>query len=312
MLKRMKTKKTHEPVLVEEVIELLGLEKFAHSNKRGKVIDATVGLGGHSLRILEFNIDILGLDVDQAMLDLARDKLTKAYPPLLKHKKGSFSLVRANFKDIDTVAEKEGFVGCDAILFDLGISSVQLTSPLRGFSFGYPNSDLDMRIDRKTSKLSAADLVNLLSQKQLVNLFLPVLDKGLSRKVAKAIVEARRQCRITSVDDLLKTLAKVMKKKGKTHPATKIFLALRIAVNSELDNIKIALPKAFFLLKKKGRLAVISFHSLEDRIVKNYFDRQVASKLARDLTASPIRPKTAEVVKNPSARSALLRVIEKI
>lgn len=319
MEKVKKTPKHHKPVLVEEVLSVLGL-KNAHLNSKAQmtglqkvVVDATVGLGGHSTRIVESKCHLIGIDADKNSLEYAENRLKEACPPLLLRKKGCFELIHGNFKDINILVREAGYEKVDGIIFDLGVSTDQLTNSIRGFSFQNEDAPLDMRIDNKRQAVTAANLLNALRKDQLVEMFSTVVRKGDSSRLASSVIKARVEKPFTNVGDFIEVVNKVFKgRNGKLNAATLPFLALRIAVNSELENIKIALPDAFSLLNKGGKLVVITFHSGEDSIIKNYFKLITADGLAKYITKKPILPKESEVKSNPSARSAKLRAIEKI
>lgn len=303
----MKDKTLHRPVLAREMIDFLNLSRFAHSKKRGKLIDATFGLGGYERLMVDFDLDILGIEIDPRTINQAQKKLASF------KKRFNCRLVQGNFRDIKRIASKEGFTDVDAIIFDLGVSSFQLDSRLYGLSFKYPEAPLDMRLEKEVSALTAADLLNTLDESQLISLFEVVLERGLSKKIAKGVIEIRKNKKFAKVGDLLELINLVLpERKGKLHPATRIFLALRMAVNSELDNLKVALPDSFSLIKKRGRLAVISFHSGEDRVVKNFFGNMSDLGHGVLITKKPITPGNDEVFSNPRCRSAKLRIIEKI
>lgn len=274
--------------MVKEVIEAL------HINKGSLYIDATVGTGGHALEIVRRGGKVLGIDMDPSMLEIARRRLTHARPI-------SFKLVQGNFKDIDRTAKENGFEKVSGIIFDLGVSNIHLTSPNRGFSFGDPNATLDMRLDTKSQGVTAADLVNALREDQLRDLFSSTLDRGSAGWLARKITGTRSFSPIKTVGDFLR-ICRRLRGKPALNPATLPFLALRMAVNSELENLKEALPKAYGLLEDGGRLVVISFHSGEDRIVKTFFKQ----------TEKPLLPSEEEVNKNPRARSAKMRVLKKL
>jgi 16S rRNA (cytosine1402-N4)-methyltransferase len=304
--------KAHKPVLLSEAIGALQVGKGAHLNNL--FIDATVGFGGHTKEIVKKGGRVLGIDADEEALKVARRVLKQACPATFQQtERGGFKLVHGNFRNIDEIAQKNGFSRVDGILFDLGVSSPQLTSSSRGFSFQSELSPLDMRIDRSSQKVTAADLLNTLSKKQLVQVFSAVLSLGKSRNLATKVVGQRQEAKIETVGDFLKALNLLGKRRGKLiHPATLPFLAVRMAVNSELENLSEALPKAFELLVGGGRLAVISFHSGEDAVVKNYFRGVCRRERAKPINKKPIVPKENEVQKNPRARSAKMRVLEKI
>lgn len=258
----------HIPVLLNEVIEALEIKPG------NKYIDCTYGGGGHFRAIQAAGGIVLGIDQD-----------LEAHAP-----------VQGNFAHLQKIAVKAGFDQVDGILMDLGVSSHQLETDYRGFSFNR-EAKLDMRMDPVNQTVTAADLINAGSEKELANLFFKYGEERASRKIAKAIVEAKKISKVETADQLSHIILKVRGKSGRTHPATRVFQALRIAVNDELDSLEKALPQAMELLKPGGKLAVISFHSLEDRIVKNFMKK---SEL--------IRPTEEEIDENPRARSGKLRI----
>ncbi len=289
--------KFHEPVLLKEVVEYLRVERGE------KYIDATAGGGGHTAAILKLGGKILSIDCDPEAVRAARDYLASACPP---GKHYSWRLVSGNFKDLYQIAKKEKFLNVSGILFDLGVSSYQLEEGERGFSFAR-EGPLDMRMD-PSLEVTAADLVNGLNKGELNELFAKFGQEHYSRRIAEAICHARNLKPIRTTGQLAKIISQAVPKKGRLHPATRSFQALRIAVNDELNNLKLALPQAEELLKKNGRLVVISFHSGEDRIVKEFFKNQSQLKV---ITKKPIRPTPEETKANPRSRSAKLRVAEK-
>jgi 16S rRNA (cytosine1402-N4)-methyltransferase len=291
----------HQSVMVSEVLRGFKLDG-AHSNNGKRIIDATLGLGGHTQAIVERGASVLGMDMDPSMLEDARNRL-KDYR--------SVNLVRGNFKDMAKIASVENFREVDGVLFDLGVSSPQLTSPTRGFSFAKNDADLDMRIDT-SSALKASDLLNILRLDQLEDLFERILTKKESKTMALEVCEYRKEKPIATVGDFLAICKKVFGVKGKINPATRAFLALRIAVNSELENLEEGLAEAFSLLRKGGRILVVSFHSKEDVLVKNFFKSKENLGLGRVVSKKPIIPQESEVRQNPRARSAKLRIFEKI
>lgn len=305
----------HESVLSEEVIKALGLP--AHLNKnisedKPKYIDATLGLGGHSAEIIKRGAEVLGIDVEENAIRVAESKLSKACPPNLSREVGSFTLVTGNFIHIDEIARSYGFTDVDGILFDLGISTPQLTSPSRGFSFQNKETTLDMRLNPNVQGVTGFDLLNSLNKRQLQDLFEVTLPKYISQKLANQIIVRRSQVPFETVGSFIHTIERVVYGKKKINIATLPFLALRIAVNSELVNLEDSLPKAFSLLKPKGRLVIISFHSKEDVIVKKFYLEKEHTGQARILTQKPIIPKDTEIRENPKSRSAKMRVLEKI
>jgi 16S rRNA (cytosine1402-N4)-methyltransferase len=304
----------HEPVLTREIVRYLLVKKNAHLKPKAVYIDATVGLGGHSKDIIKAGCYVLGIDADSQSLSIAEKVLKRACPaPFKLNKKGRcFKLVHGNFRDIDSIAADLQVSKVSGILLDLGVSSMQLTSRSRGFSFQKPSAKLDMRIDKDRQDVKASDLLNVLGQKQLKNLFEVVLGRHESAQIAKAIVEKRKMGKFEKVGDFLQIANQCRTKNKNLHPATLPFLALRIAVNSELENLKIALPKSLDLLKTGGRLAVISFHSGEDKLVKAFIRKAETSNKIRVVTKKPVTPSAKEITNNPRARSAKLRVIEKL
>jgi len=307
MEEKLSGKNIHEPVLVDEIVEALKLDQLAHLNTQAKFIDATIGTAGHGLEIIKRGFRLLGIDLDARMLEIARIRLDAC--PVSNPKIGDlYTLIQANFKDIDLIAEENGYTDADGIIFDLGVSNLHLTSLPIGISFSNSEAPLDMRLNSKTQAIAAKDLLNVLNIGQLTELFSQTIEPYLARRLAKKIIDYRSNQLFEKVEDLLAVCA-ILPKRGKLNQATRAFLALRIAVNSELDNISEALPKAFKLLKKGGRLAVISFHSGEDRLVKDYFKDLPESMTIGSL---PIVPSSEEIANNPRARSAKMRVVEKI
>jgi len=277
--------------------------------KEGDVyVDCTIGTGGHSEAILEKvrgRIRLIGIDRDEETLKVAKEALKKY--------QSHISLVKANFKHLPQVLKEKKIKEVDGILYDLGLSSFQLKSRERGFSFR-GSAPLDMRVDR-SQKITAAHLVNKLSAAELEDIFLKLGEERWARRVAEFIVRERRKSSLKTTWDLVEVARKAIpaevRKKRKIHFATKIFQALRIKVNQELENIKIALPLSFELLRPGGRVCVISYHSLEDRIVKREFSQGEKNRL-RILTKKVVKPSSNEILANPSARSARLRAAERL
>ncbi|NIM46779.1 MAG: 16S rRNA (cytosine(1402)-N(4))-methyltransferase RsmH [Candidatus Aenigmarchaeota archaeon] len=314
-MKIEKKKYFHKPVLLKEVVKIL-------DPKPGQVfVDATCGLGGHSQAILKkigsFG-KILCLDADIKALKQCKDSLKR---------KNNIVFVEGNFRDLKEIVRDKGFDDVDGILYDLGLSSLQLADKSRGFSFR-ENGLLDMRISNKTFLL-ASDLINNLKESELVEIFKKYGEEKEAKVIAKEIVKTRAQKKITRANELVDIILRVVpyQYKRKIHPATKVFQALRIAVNQELENLSFSLPQAIDLLKKGGRVVVISYHSLEDRIVKNIFKKEAKGCVCPSelpvckcgkkprlviLTSKPIIPKKDEIKTNPRSRSAKLRAAEKI
>lgn len=285
----------HEPVLVQEVLEGLCVREH------GKYIDATTGGGGHTAAILARGGYVLGIDQDPDALA----ETSKRFAEEILAKK--LELVQSNFCDIQSVAEKHGFSNADGVLFDLGMSSHQLDNSGRGFSF-QNDEPLDMRMNPDLA-VTAADLVNALGKKELALLFTKYGEAEQANVTAQAIVLARKAKPIKTSQELANVIERVSKRRGHLHPATKVFMALRIAVNDEFSVLEQALSSAANVLAEGGHLAVISFHSGEDRIVKVMFK---GSAILKQLTESPIQPSDIEIQRNPRARSARLRVAQKV
>lgn len=286
-----------------EVIDFLNV-------KPGKrYIDATIDCGGHAIEILKRGGLVLGLDRDEEAIENLKKRI-KSQRAKVKNLDQRLTLVQGNFSKIREIAKKYNFEDVDGILFDLGVSSRQLDKASRGFSF-LRSGPLDMRMDRD-SNIQAADLVNNFDKRRLYEIFKNYGQEKLSRSIADAIESARRLKPIETTGELARIAETAYRKfglKSKIHPATKIFLALRIVVNSELLNLNEALPQTVEILKVGGRLAVISFHSLEDAQVKRFVKRENRLKV---LTEKPIGPSDLEIIKNTRSRSAKLRVAEKI
>lgn len=285
----------HTSVLLQEAVNSLNVAK------EKRFIDATLGGAGHTKEILQKGGIVLGIDQDEDALNFVSEEI----------KNSNLVVALGNFKDIDTIAKENDFSQVDGILFDLGVSSHQFDTGERGFSF-QKVANLDMRMGTGLS-VKAADLVNGLTKGELIELFIKLGEESFAKRIAEEIVKARAVRPIETTTELAQIAIKGYPKGfHKIHPATKIFQALRIAVNDELNSLKIALPKAVDLLKKNGRLSVISFHSLEDRIVKEFLNECEEKKLGIVVTNKPIVPTKEEIVANPRSRSAKLRVFERI
>jgi 16S rRNA (cytosine1402-N4)-methyltransferase len=286
----------HKPVLLKEALDFLKIEK----GKR--FIDATVGEGGHTAEIIQRGGEVLGIDQDPEILEQARSLLGD-----------KVVLVQGNFREIDRIGRENKFTEVDGVLLDLGISSWHLKESGRGFSF-QKDEPLDMRADPNLS-VTAADLLNGLTKNELKELFQKYGEEERAPQLAAAVVRARSLKPFRTTADLVGVAEKVGRTKDvrrdRIHPATKIFQALRIAVNDEVENLRSVLPRAFEVLGAGGRLVVVSFHSLEDREVKRFFQEMEAQKRGTELTKKPVPPTAAEVAQNPQSRSARLRVIER-
>jgi 16S rRNA (cytosine1402-N4)-methyltransferase len=289
----------HVPVLVEALAQAIRIPEG------GLFVDATIGYGGHS-RILGQPLGpagtILGLDVDPGCLERARTALSGLPCRVI--------LERENFANIKDVMARTGVGKADLILADLGWCSGQLEDPRRGFSFQH-NMPLDMRLDdRRTT--TAADWVNGAEEKELADVIFEYGEERASRRIARAIVEHRRGQKITTTAQLANLVYRTLGRGGKIHPATKTFQALRIVVNDELGSLERLLEAAPSCLKPGGRIAIISFHSLEDRRVKQDFQRNRLEGIYEILTDKPMVPQEDEMRKNPRARSAKMRMAERL
>lgn len=302
----------HRPVLYHEIIHAL------RPRQGGLYVDCTIGAGGHAEGILRAsNPDgrLLGLDLDPDAIALAQERLAEYLP--------RFHLVRASYITLSEQLARLGWVSVDGIVIDLGVSSMQLDNPEKGFSFQM-DANLDMRFDPE-NPVDASKLVNKLSESELADIIYHYSDERYARQIAKAIVAARP---IFTTHHLAEVVARVVgrRKKG-IHPATRTFQALRIAVNQEMENLKEVLPLAISALTPGGRLAVIAFHSIEDRLVKKFFREESKDcicpprqpvctcghrAIISEVTRQPIKPMAEEIMQNPRSRSAKLRVAEKL
>ncbi len=301
----------HKPVLLNTVIDYLNIQ-----NKTGIWIDATLGTGGHSEAILKKitrNSMLIGIDADKESIEIATQRL-KNY--------NNFIPVHSNFRNLDVVLEQKKILEIDGILFDLGFSSLQIEKPDRGFSF-LTDEKLDMRMNTE-QKLSADYVVNNYSEKELDKIIKEYGEDRNHKKLARLIVKNRP---IQSTKQLAEIAIKVNRKERRIHPATRLFQAIRIEVNDELNALKEGLIKVLKFLRKGARIAVISFHSLEDKIVKQFFMQESKDcicenkrftcicghkKVLKIITKKPVMADKKEIIDNPCARSARLRVAEKI
>ncbi len=294
--------RAHKPVLYEEVLTALS------PRSGGKYIDATVGAAGHAAGILERSSPsgcLLGIDLDVDALQLAREALAKYGSRAI--------LVQGSFAFLGDIARSYGFFPADGVLLDLGLSTMQLTAPERGFSFQL-EGPLDMRFDQ-SANLTAGDLVNTLAEAELADLLYHYGEERRSRRIARAIVKARP---LRTTIELAEVVARAVGRRGRINPATRTFMALRVVVNRELEALAEGLKQAVQTLAPGGRIVVISFHSLEDRMVKQYFREQASAGAAGSGPTlslpkrKPIRPSGEERERNPASRSAKLRVGEKV
>ena len=302
----------HRPVMLDPVVDLLA------QRGDGVLVDATVGLGGHAEVLLERcpGATLVGLDVDREALAVAAARLARFGDRA--------RLVRASYHDLAEVLPAQGLAAVDAVLFDLGVSSLQLDSPARGFSFRF-EGPLDMRFSGEG--MTAADLLAGATEEELRRILAEFGEEPRARRVARALVAARLREPLETTTDLVRVVARALGgRRGKIDPATRTFQALRIATNHELTGLPTAVERAARLLTPCGRLAVIAFHSLEDRLVKRTLRRLSGrcvcppgtpicncepEPLLEILTRRPLRPSDDEVRDNPRSRSARLRAAER-
>ena len=292
---------SHTTVLLHESVDGLNL-------KHGSVfVDATLNAGGHSQLVLETldgNVRVIGIDVDADAIERAKAKIITP----------NATFFQENFRNIDKVLDQAGVAHVDGILFDLGLSSDQIEESGRGFSF---KSDepllMTMKKSPESTEVTAHEIVNTWAEDSIADIIYGYGEDRFARRIAKAIVTARAVKPIETSQQLSDIVSSAVPKFGfkKINPATKTFQAIRIAVNDELGAIKEALPKAFDRLNPGGRMALISFHSLEDRIVKRFFKEKSEAGEGRLINKKPITPSPQEIAENPRSRSAKLRIIEK-
>ncbi len=293
------SRERHIPVLLHEVLEFLDVRAD------GLYIDATLGAGGHAEAILQILQQgrgrLLGIDRDPAALALARERLRAFGEKLIA--------MHGNFAEIDSLHAASGLPPADGVIADLGLSSMQLEDPARGFSFSLPGP-LDMRMDPR-SPTTAEEIINHHSERDLAELIFKLGEERHSRRIARALVKARP---IRSTTELAQVVTRAIPSRSglrHLHPATRTFLALRLAVNQELENLESFLSRVLAVLVPGGRLAILSFHSLEDRLAKRAMQTWQREGRARILTKKVVRPSGAEMHANPRSRSAKLRAAEK-
>jgi 16S rRNA (cytosine1402-N4)-methyltransferase len=281
----------HEPVLVGEVVGLL--------RGAGVVIDVTVGLGGHAAALLKAGVGrLIGVDRDPEALAGARERLARFGD--------RFRAAPGRFADIADIAEEAGAERVDGVLYDLGVSSLQLDRAERGFSYRV-EGPLDMRMG--PADLTAADVVNTYPEDELRRILREYGEERFAGRVARAIIRARRRSPLRTTRELSAVVAAaVPRRRGGPHPARRTFQAIRIEVNRELEELVASLPQAVRLLGPGGRLVAIAYHSLEDRVVKRFLREETSLEV---LTRKPVRPGEAEAARNPRARSARLRAAER-
>jgi len=287
----------HKPVMAKQVAELLV------SNEEGIYVDATAGSGGH-LSFFSGNYPeamFVGVDIDPEAVQFLLNKFSDA---------SNVRILRGNYADLPELLQGIGIAQVHGILLDLGISMHQALSAERGFSIKNPGP-LDMRFSAD-QKVTAYQLVNELSEEQLAEIIYKYGEEPKARRIAKAVVEARKTKPLETTDELANLVVRTVGySRGRIHPATRVFQALRIATNQELENLEEALPRLLGVLREGGRLAVISYHSLEDRIVKQFFKTWEEEDQGMRLTKKVIKPSLEETKENPSSRSAKLRVFMK-
>ena len=301
----------HIPVLLNEVLQ--GLDPAPGR----RLVDATAGGGGHSEALLERGATVLSLDQDADAMAVIESRLQRFGERSVR--------VRSNFRQFPQRLAELGWGPVDGILLDIGVSSWQIDAPERGFSF-QTDGPLDMRMDDR-AELTAADVVAGWSERDLMTAFFKYGEEPRARRIARAIVERRRQQPLGTTADLAALIEQAAPRRGRLHPATKVFQALRMVVNDELGALEEALQATPNWLSPGGRLAVISFHSLEDRLVKRFMQQHAKAELDQPewpaprpnpdfcfklLTKRPITPGEEELARNPRARSARLRVVERI
>jgi len=279
--------------MVDEIISYLAPEKLK------TYVDCTFGQGGYSKKILEkTNCNIIAIDRDKDAIEHAK-LLKKKYPK-------NFIFCVDNFSRLDQVLKKNDIKKIDGLIFDLGISNTQLNNPTRGFSFSN-NGPLDMRMDIENLDLTAQKIINEFDQHNLSDIFYYYGEEKNSRQIARKIIEFRKKKEISTTFELVELIKKVNSYKKK-HPATRVFQALRIFINDELNELDITLKKSLLFLKKNGKIITVAFHSLEDKVIKNFFSRNKG--LLKILTKKPVTPNEKEVKINPRSRSARMRVAE--
>lgn len=292
----------HLPVLTEEVLNYL-------QPQSGHVIlDCTVGNGGHAMKLLEKMKPeglLIGIDKDREILQVAKQMLSKTATM------GTFKLYHADYSEVDEVLRQAGVEKVNGVLLDLGASSVQFDQAERGFSFA-KEGPVDMRMDRSAPG-TARDLIRRLSERELEEILKKYGEERWSKRIARAIQREEKQAGVTSTRQLAAVIERVVPRgKSKIHPATRVFQALRIAVNRELESLEVFLEKVHNYMRTGARIVIISFHSLEDRIVKQKFIERANQQVFKVLTKKPVTPGEAERENNVRCRSAKLRAAERI
>lgn len=294
----------HIPVLMNEAVQGLAIRE------NGVYVDATVGFGGYTELIADQlgSGRVIGIDADRCALNLVEERLSSQIS------EGKVVLKHSNFRFIEQVLAELRISSVDGIVADLGLSSMELDDVSRGFSFGV-EAPLDMRFDNSSDGLTAEDIVNTYSQDDLADLFRNLGDEPFAGRIARVIVENRKKKSIkttTQLVDIILSIVPTKFVKKSIHPATRVFQALRMEVNEEISALNSLLASSLNMLNSSGRLAVVSFHSGEDRIVKNTFREWKSEGFVNILTKKPITPSEIELGANPRSRSAKLRIIEKV
>ncbi len=295
---------SHFPVMVNEVVS------FLEPKKEKIYLDCTFGQGGYSRKILE--------SAECKVCAIDRDTSSLKYAKILSQKfDARFIFSNTKFSDLHFFLRKKNIKAIDGMVLDLGVSNTQLNDPHRGFSFNY-NGPLDMRMDKINTKLTAETIINEYDEKELSDIFFYYGEERNSRKIANSIVEFRKKKKIDSTKMLSDIIQKINKYKFK-HPATRVFQALRIVINEELNELEEALKISLEILTKNSRIVIVAFHSLEDKIIKNFFKKNGYKNFNDDkknvfriITKKPITPSSEEIKINPRSKSAKLRVAEKI
>src|SRR3989338_4458095 len=309
----------HSSVLLKEAVDALNIRDACHASERygAWYLDCTLGDGGHSIEIISREGKVIGIDVDPQALERVQRRFKD-----LRISSDKFRLIQGNFRNIESL-EQTDILGIEiagakldlaGAIFDLGFSMLQLESPERGFSFS-KMGPLDMRMD-PALEVRALDLIKVLSRKELHELFSSLGEEKYSARLADALVSAREVKPVTTTKELadviVRAVGRVRAVGEKIHPATRVFQALRIAVNDELAALSEGLNQVVKLIAEDGRIVVISFHSLEDRIVKNTFKEWEVKRIGQVLTKKPVGPTKKEIQENPRSRSAKMRVFEKL
>ncbi len=291
-----------------EVLEALRIKDS------GVYVDATVGLGGHAEGILQRAEEciLIGIDRDDKALEISGERLKETATRLSgsKTKNYRIHLIRDSFSNIKAVVNGLGYIKVDGVLLDVGISALHLKAEGRGFSF-LKDDPLDMRMDQR-QRLTAEEVVNRYSEKDIASVIWQYGEERFSRRIARAIINTRHKKPIKSCRELAGIIERAVRRRGRIHPATRTFQALRIEVNKELAELSMAIDEGADILEAGGRFCVLSYHSLEDRIVKHAFKRLAKDGIFNIITRKPLVPGRQEQGLNPSSRSAKLRVAEKL